>query len=92
MSQLRTALLLLAFLPVFCVGAWAQQSHPAASPAKEYEAWFDVQTGLPTGCREGGKAFAFQFSATPEALQLPLEYQSAVEKYEAELRHAGLLP
>ncbi|XHR26708.1 MAG: hypothetical protein ACFUZC_12195 [Chthoniobacteraceae bacterium] len=65
---------------------------PDATPAKEYEAWFDVQTGLPKGYREGGKTFVFQFSATPEALQLPPEYQSAAEKYEAELRHAGLLP
>jgi len=54
----------------------AESDHPT-----QYEAWFDTRTGLPKAYREGGTTFIYQFETTPEDVQLPAEYQAALEKY-----------
>jgi len=63
-----------------------------AAPLAEYEAWFDLKTGLPKAYREKGQTFIYQFATTPEEVRLPAEYQAAADQNRADLMHAGILP
>lgn len=60
-------------------------------PELQYEAWFDVKSGLPKAYRAEGKTWLFEFLPAPPApLSLPSEWQVALEKFRLDRRRAGL--
>jgi len=66
-------------------------SNPA--PEIQYEAWFDLNSGLPKAYQAEGKTWVFEFLAgAPSYLALPPEWQTALDKYRLDLRRVRMVP